>query len=383
MQRKDNYQIQARQAQKRFLTYDQQELIERCRLKYDEEYLYLTFMGEPYRICRRTGQIDRRHAGKWISGSSFSEVMTILDWLCDSRPDRFITGRWVNIVSQSHNFHSGLQQERDDPDAALFAENPVAFGLACQALGGKKEKGGDLSYAIELLDGLCILVQLWFADEEFAPCLRLFWDENATRYIRYETTWYASGLLMQRIRENMPLETRRLILRPWQPEDAETLYTYASDPDVGTPAGWPAHTSVENSRQIIASVLSTPHTYAVCLKENNHPIGSIGLKQGDNTDMTDREDECELGYWLGKPWWGQGLIPEAAQVLLTYAFEKLGMRAVWCGYYEGNEKSRRVQEKLGFAYRYTTYDLDVPLLGERRTGHTSLLTAEAWMARRK
>ena len=173
------------------------------------------------------------------------------------------------------------------------------------------------------------------------------------------------------------LETKRLILRPWQETDAESLYEYAKDPDVGPPAGWPVHTSVENSREIIRNVLSVPETYAVCLK-NGQPIGSIGLKLKGNTDMTDREDECELGYWIGKPFWGQGLIPEAAQELLRYVFRQLHMRAVWCGYYEGNEKSRRVQEKLGFVYQYTTENLDVSLLGEKRTGHTSLLTRQRW-----
>ncbi|MBE6948144.1 MAG: GNAT family N-acetyltransferase [Ruminococcaceae bacterium] len=175
----------------------------------------------------------------------------------------------------------------------------------------------------------------------------------------------------------MMLETRRLLLRPWQETDAQSLYEYAKDPDIGLPAGWPPHSSVENSRELIRKVLSAPETYAVCLKDGR-AIGSIGLKLQDHTDMTDREDECELGYWIGKPFWGQGLIPEAAQELLRYAFEELGMRAVWCGYYEGNEKSRRVQEKLGFVYRYTTHNLDIPLLGERRTGHTSLLTKERW-----
>jgi len=175
----------------------------------------------------------------------------------------------------------------------------------------------------------------------------------------------------------MIIETRRLILRPWQEEDAESLYEYAKDPDVGPPAGWPPHTSAENSRALIRSVLSAPHTYAVCLK-NNIPIGSIGLKLKGHTDMTDREDECELGYWIGKPFWGQGLIPEAAKELLRYAFDELGMGAVWCGYYDGNEKSHRVQEKLGFVYHHTTHDLEVSLLKERRTGHTSLLTKERW-----
>ena len=94
--------------------------------------------------------------------------------------------------------------------------------------------------------------------------------------------------------------------------------------------------------------------------------------------MTDKEDECELGYWIGKPYWGQGLIPEAARELLRFAFEQLGMTTVWCGYYEGNEKSRRVQEKLGFTYCYTTPDLELPLLNEVRVGHTQKLTKEDW-----
>ena len=173
------------------------------------------------------------------------------------------------------------------------------------------------------------------------------------------------------------IETERLILRPWQVDDAEALYKYASDPDVGPPAGWPPHTGVENSRDIIRTVFSAPETYAVCLKDGS-PIGSIGLKLNGSTDMTDREDECELGYWIGKPFWGQGLIPEASRALCQYAFESLGMRAVWCGYYEGNEKSKRVQEKLGFVYQYTTEGLDVSLVNEVRTGHTNLLTKERW-----
>ena len=52
------------------------------------------------------------------------------------------------------------------------------------------------------------------------------------------------------------LQTTRLILRPWREEDADDLYIYASDPEVGPPAGWPPHTSVENSREIIRTVLS-------------------------------------------------------------------------------------------------------------------------------
>ena len=201
--RPDNYKIQAAQAKKLFLTYDQQELIHRCRLRYDEAYFYITFLSDPYRICRRTGDMERLVAGDWIDGNAFGEVMTILDWLCDSKENRYITGRWVNLVSMGSAFHRELQEGEEDPNAMLFDQNPAAFCAACEALGGERTQFADISYAIELLDGLKILVQLWHGDEEFAPNLRLLWDENALRYLRYETTWYAAGLLLKRIKEHM------------------------------------------------------------------------------------------------------------------------------------------------------------------------------------
>lgn len=127
----------------------------------------------------------------------------MLDWLCDSRRDRYITGRWINIVPHGHYFHRGLQEDVGDPNAELFDKDPAGFAAACRALGGKPLPGADIGYAIELIDGLRIFVQLWHGDEEFLPRLRCLWDENTTRYIRYETTWYAVGLLMERIREYM------------------------------------------------------------------------------------------------------------------------------------------------------------------------------------
>lgn len=174
------------------------------------------------------------------------------------------------------------------------------------------------------------------------------------------------------------LETRRLLLRPWLKEDAEDLYFYAKDPEVGPVAGWPCHKSIEESRMIIQTVLSAPETYAVCLKEDGKAIGSIGLHRND---LAEEEDEYELGYWLGKPFWGRGIIPEAAEEILRHAFQDLSMNRIWCGYYDGNRKSRRVMDKLGFSYQRRTEGLLVELLGEVRTGHSMLLTREEWESR--
>ena len=173
----------------------------------------------------------------------------------------------------------------------------------------------------------------------------------------------------------MILETERLILRPWEETDAEECYKYAKDPRVGPIAGWPVHTSEEDSRQVIRDVLMVPETYAIVLKETGLPIGSIGLH---HNDLAEKEDEAELGYWLGVDYWGQGLVPEAARELLRHAFEDLKLVRIWCGYYDGNDKSKRVQEKLGFKYQWTTGDAPVPQMGETRKGHVSLLTKDEW-----
>ena len=173
----------------------------------------------------------------------------------------------------------------------------------------------------------------------------------------------------------MILETNRLILRPWREDDAEILYKYASDPEVGYPAGWAAHTSVENSRDVIRDVFSAPDIFAVCLKTDEEPIGCIGFHRND---LAEDEDEYELSYWLGKPFWGQGLIVEASREMLRYAFENLNMSRIWCGYYDGNERSKRVQEKLGFVYQRMTEGLEVSMLGEIRVGHSNLMTKERW-----
>ena len=99
--------------------------------------------------------------------------------------------------------------------------------------------------------------------------------------------------------------------------DAESLYEYAKDPAVGPIAGWPPHTSVDNSREIIKDILAVDETYAVCLKTDNIAIGSIGLLIGKASNIDISDNEGEIGYWIGVPFWGQGLIPEACKELYT------------------------------------------------------------------
>lgn len=161
------------------------------------------------------------------------------------------------------------------------------------------------------------------------------------------------------------METKRLILRRWKVSDAEDLFRYASDPDVGPIAGWPPHQNVDESREVIKSVLNGKESYAICLKKENKVIGSIELKLNGYTDFTDRDDECEMGFCLAKPFWNQGIMPEAVRKMLRHAFEDCGMQKVWIAYYEGNTRSKRVQEKCGFKFQWRSENVDVPLMHEK------------------
>ena len=186
------------------------------------------------------------------------------------------------------------------------------------------------------------------------------------------------------------LETARLILRPWKKNkaDAKALYSLAKDERVGPAAGWGVHRDPAHSLQIIRDILCTPDIYAVLSKEDAAEndrsrsaglVGAAGLTYGSTGRRWLKEREAELGYWIGVPFWGKGYATEAAMALLHRAFYDLGMETVWCGYYDGNEQSRRVQEKCGFVYDHTDTHAFCEALNEERVEHFMKLTRERFL----
>ncbi len=171
----------------------------------------------------------------------------------------------------------------------------------------------------------------------------------------------------------MILEIERLILRPWEESDAADLFEFASDPAVGPITGWNPHKSVEESLEIIRSVLSVPGTFAVVPKAEGRAVGSISIMAGSQSHLGIPENEAEIGYWIGVPFWGRGLIPEAVRELIRYGFEELGLARIWSGYFDGNEKSKRVQEKCGFKFHHTNENIFWAVTGDIRTEHVCFL----------
>ncbi|MGN1026478.1 MAG: DUF3786 domain-containing protein [Faecousia sp.] len=203
MERRDNYAMQAEKAKESFLHYDQEALIRKFGLRADENYLYPVMLSDTYRLSRTTGDLSRQAGDTWVDANTHGEVMTLLDLLCDSREDRFLTGSWKSMQAFGNQIHRNLLERPRDAAAERFAQNMDRFEGACRSLGGTPVPMGDMGFAIELFDGLKIAVALWREDEDFPAALRYYWDENALMYIRYETMYYAVDLLRSRLKARM------------------------------------------------------------------------------------------------------------------------------------------------------------------------------------
>ena len=148
------------------------------------------------------------------------------------------------------------------------------------------------------------------------------------------------------------LETPRLILRPWKKEDLSDFYQYAKDPKVGPMAGWPPHQNPEVSQTILKRFIEEKKTFALVYKENDKVIGSLGIEKYDEERLPKLKDQrCrELGFVLGRDYWGRQLMPEAVLRVIQWLFMDIGLDAITCGHYTFNSQSARVQEKCGFKF---------------------------------
>lgn len=202
----------------------------------------------------------------------------------------------------------------------------------------------------------------------------------------------------------MILKTERTLLVPWEEKYAERLYELAKDERVGPVAGWPVHKDVDNSREVIRNILSKEGTFAVVLRGDSEAdktdacsfriedpdnntyvfrkediIGSAGTVFGEDSSLNLPMWQGEIGYWLGYDYWGKGLMTEVVRELIRFGFEDIGLNTIWCGYFEGNERSKRVQEKCGFTYHHTEKDMYWALMDDYRTEHVMRLTRDEYI----
>jgi len=142
------------------------------------------------------------------------------------------------------------------------------------------------------------------------------------------------------------LETARLILCEWQLEDGPEFHAISSDPEViryidrGIP--WPE----ERSRRFVERQVALFGERHYCLwkllpKPGGPLIGFCGVQPLPDTD------EIEIGWWLARAWWGQGLATEAARTALRDAFERAAITRIVAIAQPANAVSIRIMQKLG------------------------------------
>ena len=176
-------------------------------------------------------------------------------------------------------------------------------------------------------------------------------DEDPEAFEEYEATFPKKEKLRlpgQLGYDGITLESDRIVLRPWRENDAAALYKYASDPEVGPRAGWPPHKSIKESLEIIRTVFHSDTTWAIVLKETGEPIGAMGYMNSDGNLLPSRSGEPLVGYWVGKPFWNQGICTEALQLMLDHIRKTTDIRSLIGSHFIDNPASGRVMEKCGF-----------------------------------
>ena len=169
------------------------------------------------------------------------------------------------------------------------------------------------------------------------------------------------------------IETPRLRLRPWRNADAPALFELARDPRIGMLCGWKPFDRIDDAHEALSTVLTAPDSYAVTLASTGEIVGSIALRIDTGSPEASVAD---IGYWIGAPYWGNGYATEAGDAIIGRARE-LGVSTIVLKYFDGNSASRRVSEKLGFAWRSREEDVEYPLIGKRLTVHRTELTLAA------
>jgi RimJ/RimL family protein N-acetyltransferase len=149
------------------------------------------------------------------------------------------------------------------------------------------------------------------------------------------------------------IDTPRLRLRPQLDSDADAFFPLVSDPEVSKYVTWAAHKSIDETRDWITKLkpqVAAGTAMVWTIEHEGVPVGCVGLHGINWAVRAVRFDRAELGYWMGRPSWGKGLMTEAASAVTRWAFETLGLHKVTVTCFEGNVGSQRVIEKIGFRF---------------------------------
>jgi [ribosomal protein S5]-alanine N-acetyltransferase len=154
------------------------------------------------------------------------------------------------------------------------------------------------------------------------------------------------------------LQTKRLLLDRFRPEDQNFVFSALSHPDVIRHYGVEYHSLEATKEQMDyfenLYLQKMGIWWKIADKENGTPLGGIGM---NNYQMV--YNRAEIGYWLLPHYWGRGIISEAMKVMTDYLFREWGLHRLEGVVEEGNSNSSRVLERAGFVYEGTLRDCEL------------------------
>lgn len=144
------------------------------------------------------------------------------------------------------------------------------------------------------------------------------------------------------------IETDRLILRQFRIEDARDMYNnWATDAEVTKFLTWSPHPEINFTKGLLEDWIGkysepTWYNWAIELKETGEVVGNISVVK-----LNERIEAADIGYCMGKAWWGREIMPEALRAVIEYLFEEVGLNRVAACHDVNNPKSGRVMQKAG------------------------------------
>ena len=151
----------------------------------------------------------------------------------------------------------------------------------------------------------------------------------------------------------MEIQCKQSLLRPWRIDDAQSLFICANNSKVSENLRdvFPFPYTLSDAEFFIKSIASATDNLILAIEINGQAVGSIGIIP--QTDVYRRN--AELGYWLGEPYWGRGIVSEAVTAIAYYTFQHFDIHRIYASVFDRNIASIRVLEKCGFAREAVHY----------------------------
>lgn len=203
--RTSNYEIMKKQMSGEFIKYDQNKMIRKFSLPFDENYIYIKFVGRNYRINRKNGTVEWSEDNFLTAvEGDYTEAMTIYDVLCYSKEDCALSGRFCPTNALKGTVYSfNAKSDFFQSAAHFFAGKIPQLEKSCEILGQKSELSGDVCATLDAFEFLPIIFQFWDADEDFPANMKFMVDENIIDFMHFETMAFMLGHVIKRLQECM------------------------------------------------------------------------------------------------------------------------------------------------------------------------------------